>query len=44
MEAIEPLCPGKAGDPGRTAADNRLFVEGVIFVLKTGISWADLSE
>ncbi|ODA29723.1 IS5 family transposase [Planctopirus hydrillae] len=41
---IEPLCPGKAGDPGRTAADNRLFVEGVIFVLKTGISWADLPE
>lgn len=30
---IEPLVPGKAGDPGRNAADNRLFVEGVIFVL-----------
>lgn len=27
---IEPLVPGKAGDPGRTAADNRLFVAGVI--------------
>ncbi|WP_081440288.1 transposase [Planctopirus limnophila] len=41
---FEPLCSGKAGDPGRTAADNRLFVEGVIFVLKTGISWTDLPE
>jgi hypothetical protein len=25
---ISPLLPGKAGDAGRTAADNRLFVNG----------------
>ena len=41
---IEPLLPGKAGDPGRTAADNRLFVNAVLYVLKTGIPWADLPE
>ena len=36
--------PGKAGDPGRTAADNRLFLNAVIYVLNTGIPWADLPE
>ena len=41
---IEPLLPGKAGDPGRTAADNRLFVNAVLYVLKTGIPWDDLPE
>ncbi len=39
---IEGLLPGKAADPGRTAADNRPFVDAVLFVLKTGIPWADL--
>ena len=43
-EAIENLLPGKASDPGRTAEDNRLFVNAVLFVLKTGIPWADLPE
>ena len=41
-ERIKDLLPGKAGDPGRTAADNRLFVDAVLFVLKTGIPWEDL--
>lgn len=41
---IEPLLPGKAGDPGRTAGDNRLFVNAAVYVLKTGIPWADLPE
>ena len=39
---IERLLPGKQSDPGRTAADNRLFVNAVVYVLKTGIPWADL--
>jgi putative transposase len=39
---IRHLLPGKEGDPGRTAADNRLFVNAVVYVLKTGIPWADL--
>ena len=39
---IEHLLPGKKGDPGRTAADNRLFVDACLYVLKTGVPWADL--
>ncbi len=39
---IEHLLPGRVGDPGRTAADNRLFVNAVLFVLKTGVPWRDL--
>ena len=41
---IEGLLPGKAGDPGRTAADNRLFVNGVMWVLRSGAHWHDLPE
>lgn len=41
-EAIKDLLPGKKGDPGRTAANNRLFVNAVLYVLKTGIPWEDL--
>ena len=43
-ECIRDHLPGKAGDPGRTAADNRLFVNAVLYVLKTGIPWDDLPE
>ena len=43
-EAIRDLLPGRAGDPGRTAADNRLFVNAVLYVAKTGVPWADLPE
>lgn len=39
---IKNLLPGKQGDPGRSAADNRLFVDAVLYVLKTGIPWEDL--
>ena len=39
---IQDLLPGQEGDPGRTAADNRLFVDAVLYVLKTGIPWEDL--
>jgi transposase len=43
-DTIKDLLPGKPGDPGRTAADNRLFVDAVLYVLKTGIPWEDLPE
>ena len=39
---IEGLLPGKAGDPGRSGADNRLFVEAVLWIARTGSPWRDL--
>ena len=42
FERIEALLPGKASDPGRTAANNRLFVEAVLWIARTGSPWRDL--
>jgi transposase len=43
-ERIKELLPGKEGDPGVTAADNRLFVDAVLWIAKTGAPWRDLPE
>ena len=38
------LLPGRAGLRGRCAADNRLFVDAVLWIAKTGAPWRDLPE
>jgi transposase len=39
---VAPLLPGKAGDPGRSGADNRRFLEAVLWIVRTGSPWRDL--
>jgi putative transposase len=41
-ERIEQWLPGKASDRGVTAKDNRLFVEAVLWIARTGSPWRDL--
>ncbi|WCR01385.1 IS5 family transposase [Paracoccus saliphilus] len=39
---IEPLVPGKKGDRGRTGADNRLFVDAILWLARGATPWRDL--
>ena len=41
-ERIKDLLPGKVTDSGVTAKDNRLFLEAVLWIARTGSPWRDL--
>jgi len=41
-ETLKNMIPGKPGDPGRTGADNRLFLDAVLWMARTGAPWRDL--
>src|SRR5215468_2912329 len=43
-DKIKDFLPGREGHVGGTAADNRLFVDAVIYRYRTGIPWRDLPE
>ena len=43
-DKIKDFLPGRDGHVGGTAANNRLFVDGLIYRYRTGIPWRDLPE
>jgi len=43
-DRIKDLLPGRPGQVGRNAKDNRLFVEAVLYRYRAGIAWRDLPE
>jgi transposase len=43
-DKIKDFLPGRKGHVGGTAADNRLFVDAVIYRYRTGIPWRDLPD
>jgi transposase len=43
-ERIKDMLPGQPGDPGVTAKDNRLVLNAVLGIAKTGAPWRDRPE
>ena len=41
---IEPVLPSGPGKPGRNGNDNRMSLEGMIWICRTGAPWRDLPE
>jgi transposase len=44
FKKIELILPGRKGYVGVTAKDNRNFINGVLWIFKTGAPWRDLPE
>lgn len=43
-DRIKDLLPGRPGQTGWLAQDNRLFIDAVLWWAKTGVPWRDLPE
>jgi transposase len=43
-ERMAPLIIGRPDQKGSTGRDNRMFVEGVLWIVRTGSPWRDLPE
>ena len=43
-DRIKDLLPGREGQRGVTAKDNRLFIDAVLWIGKTGAPWRDLLD
>lgn len=43
-EKVKDLLPGRTETVGVTAKDNRQFVNGVMWILRSGSPWRDLPE
>ena len=39
---LEPHLPGGQGKVGRPAQDNRLFINAILWIIRTGVPWRDL--